>query len=169
MNHSTWVTRTQVNLTEWWGTLARFRFMLSPTGNGIQSPKTMEALAVQTIPIVQDTPAYRDLQRMGYPIVVVEKWDEITPEKLEVWWGQLSPILPLAAMMTTTGCWWAMLRVQGPLHICKALASCAGVTLDSCMAKSTVKEGLVVLPLAPAPSSWLPSPGIDSDAEAEFL
>lgn len=42
------------------------RFAIQPTGNGVQSPKQMEALLVKTIPIVSRTAAHDDLVRLGY-------------------------------------------------------------------------------------------------------
>merc|ERR1712216_543115 len=40
---------------EWWSELAKYKFMMSPHGLAIQSPKTTEALLVLTIPIVVRT------------------------------------------------------------------------------------------------------------------
>ena len=56
-----------------WAELSKYRFMLSPAGNGVQSSKTLEALLVLTIPIVTRSPAHKDLVRLGFPIVVVRK------------------------------------------------------------------------------------------------
>lgn len=88
-----WIRHAKVPSKMWFGELAKYRFMLSPTGFGLQSSKLMEALLVQTIPISQRYSAAEDLAAMGYPIVVVDEWDEITLEKLEEWWSHLSPRL----------------------------------------------------------------------------
>ena len=85
--------------------LAKHRFALSPTGNGVQSPKQMEALLVQTIPIVSRTAAHDDLARQGYPIVVVDTWQEVTPANLDLWWAKLSPLLTDARWMLLAEIW----------------------------------------------------------------
>jgi hypothetical protein len=88
---------------DYWSEMAKYRFMLSPRGGGIQSPKTDEALLVLTIPIsTREGPfrggpkqeaAFDGLVKLGWPIVVLDQWDEITSEKLQDWWVQLSPRL----------------------------------------------------------------------------
>lgn len=79
---------------DWWGTLASYRFLVSPLGAGITAPKTVEALFVLTIPIVQRFgPAHDNLKKMGFPLVIVDKWDEITDLKLKRWWKNISPRL----------------------------------------------------------------------------
>lgn len=89
------VVKSVFSPSVYWNELKNYKFLLSPIGVGIQSPKTMEALLVLTIPIVQrhGFPAHDDLVRYGFPIVVVEKWNEITPESLATWWSTLSPRL----------------------------------------------------------------------------
>merc|ERR1719419_571456 len=66
--------------------LAKYRFLIAPRGNGIQSPKFMEALLVLTIPITLRYPAFTDLKKYGFPYVLVDSWDDITPENLDKWW-----------------------------------------------------------------------------------
>jgi len=80
---------------DWFRELSRYRFLISPLGDGIQSSKTIEALMVLTIPIVQrgPFPVNDRLRRMGFPIVVVSNWEEITLERLHEWWTLLSPRL----------------------------------------------------------------------------
>lgn len=79
----------------YWRELCRYRFMISPLGDEIQSPKTVEALLVLTVPIVHrgPSPIAQDLRRMGFPLVIVNEWDEITRFKTDVWWYELSPRL----------------------------------------------------------------------------
>jgi len=54
-NEGSWIQKKKMNGPQYIATLAKHRFALSPTGNGVQSPKQMEALLVQTIPIVSRT------------------------------------------------------------------------------------------------------------------
>merc|ERR1740121_446282 len=94
---------------DWFKELAKYRFLLSPLGDGIQSSKTIEALLVLTIPIVQRGPytAHERLVRMGFPIVIVASWEEITPAFLDHWWRELSPRLARFRhnCVTTEGYW----------------------------------------------------------------
>eukprot|EP00931_Biecheleriopsis_adriatica_P006399 TRINITY_DN107806_c0_g1_i1.p1 TRINITY_DN107806_c0_g1~~TRINITY_DN107806_c0_g1_i1.p1 ORF type:complete len:196 (-),score=34.21 TRINITY_DN107806_c0_g1_i1:219-728(-) len=88
------VVRTVVNRTAWWEELAKYRFMLSPDGSAITRPATLEALLLFTIPIVERTTPYHDaVLSMGWPMVVVDDWSDITPGKLQTWWQELSPRL----------------------------------------------------------------------------
>merc|ERR1712217_84662 len=89
------VVLQSIQSNSWWQELAKYRFTLSPTGLGIQSSKVIEALLVLTIPIVQrhNFVMYDDYLRLDFPIVVIKEWNEITPEKLDNWWKELSPRL----------------------------------------------------------------------------
>jgi len=80
---------------QWLTELARYRFLISPLGDGIQSSKTIEAFLVLTIPIVQrgPYPVHDRLVRMGFPMIVVANWDEISRERLWEWWGLMAPRL----------------------------------------------------------------------------
>jgi len=80
---------------EWWGELSRYRFLLAPMGSGIQSAKPVEALMVLTVPIVQRIgfSAYDELAALGFPVVVVEGWVEVTRNSTAEWWRRLSPRL----------------------------------------------------------------------------
>lgn len=99
------VDRRMIDKEYWWSELASYRFIISPLGNGIQTPKIFEALLVQTIPILINIQANRDLKEYGFPVVIVNRWDEITEEKLEIWWKELSPRLADARWMLTNK-WW---------------------------------------------------------------
>lgn len=95
VEHNSWP------MDQYWGELAKYKFLLSPRGGGIQSPKNDEALLVLTIPITTRDgekdgliePCFDDLVKIGYPIVVLDDWNEITKDKLDLWWTQLSPRL----------------------------------------------------------------------------
>uniref|UniRef100_A0A7S1S065 Exostosin GT47 domain-containing protein n=1 Tax=Alexandrium catenella TaxID=2925 RepID=A0A7S1S065_ALECA len=81
---------------EWWNQLARYRFLLSPTGSGIQTAKNIEALLVLTIPIVtrpDEFTTYDELVEMGFPIVLVRRWSDVTLNRTAAWWAELSPRL----------------------------------------------------------------------------
>merc|ERR1712129_47036 len=75
--------------------LSRYRFLISPWGDGVQSPKTIEALLVLTIPIVKrgSFPVFDDLVRAGFPLAVVDEWSDVTAARLGHWWRTLGPRL----------------------------------------------------------------------------
>merc|ERR1712032_430844 len=75
----------------WYAELARYRFLISPMGLGIQSTKIIEALLVLTIPIVlrTGTPTFDDLARSGVPLVVLDDWGGVSAQSLAGWWLSL--------------------------------------------------------------------------------
>mmetsp|Transcript_103712 Transcript_103712/g.334351 ORF Transcript_103712/g.334351 Transcript_103712/m.334351 type:complete len:161 (-) Transcript_103712:73-555(-) len=93
----------------WFLELAKYRFLLSPLGDGIQSTKTVEALLVLTVPIVQRGiyATHDDLVRLGFPIVVVDEWSEVSPGSLKGWWQALAPRLEgfRRRCLSTEGYW----------------------------------------------------------------
>ena len=66
--------------------LMSYKFMLYAQGDGVQSPKWTEAMLALVIPICMRCPAFDDLQSYGFPMVVLDSFDEITAEKLGEWW-----------------------------------------------------------------------------------
>ena len=92
--HEAWLTCATVPRERWWAELAKYRFLLSPTGRGVQSPKTFEAMLAGTIPICQATPAALELRGAGWPLVVVSDWEEIIDgARRDAWWRELAPRL----------------------------------------------------------------------------
>ena len=126
VNSTPWVTRTKIAPYDWYKILATYRFMACPDGNGVVSPKWTEALLVQTIPITPPLPYYKRLKALGYPFVIVNDWSEITKEKLDQWWVELSPRLEKASWMHTNECWWELLKSseKPELRMESALRSC---------------------------------------------
>lgn len=95
------VDRRSIDPMEYFAELSKYRFLVAPEGVGIQSSKFLEALVVQTIPITIRFKSFQDLRDYGYPMVVVDSWDEITPESLDRWWAQLSPKLEDSRWLST--------------------------------------------------------------------
>jgi len=96
----------------WWGELARYRFLVTPLGTSIYSPKTVEALMVLTVPIVRrgPFPVYDEMVRYGFPIVVVDEWSEITGDRLDQWWRELSRrVVTFRRHCLTTEAYWQLL------------------------------------------------------------
>merc|ERR1712079_743652 len=84
-----------IDMCDWWFELAKYRFMLSPLGSGIQANKNIEALIALTIPIVprMGYGLFGELVEIRFPIVTVGDFTEVTPENTSRWWDGLSPRL----------------------------------------------------------------------------
>ena len=95
------VERRMVPPLEYYAELAKYRFLVAPRGKAILSPKFAEALLVMTIPITKRYAAFEDLRDYGFPLVVVDDWTDITQERLDAWWAELSPQLPAARWVAT--------------------------------------------------------------------
>merc|ERR1712217_115674 len=94
------------------GELSKYRLLLNPWGDEIQTPKMVEALLVLTIPIQQrgPSPIYDDLLSYGFPLVVVDEWYEITGDKLDAWWRVLSPRLEsFRSNCLSTSAYWSLI------------------------------------------------------------
>ena len=66
---------------ETWENMVKFKYVLSPHGNGLDCHRTWEALALKCIPIIKSSPLdplYKDL-----PIIIINNWTDVTPELLE--------------------------------------------------------------------------------------
>lgn len=107
--------RKKVQSENWWRTLSQYRFQICPTGAGVQAPKVQESWLSNNIPIVNREPAFVELKRWGYPIVIVDSWDEITVENMTQWWDQLSPMLGLARWMLVADVWFAFVTQPCPI------------------------------------------------------
>jgi len=79
------LSRESIPFDDYWQRLAEYHFLLAPKGQGVQSPKLAEAWMVKTIPIVTKNPCFVDLARMGYPLILIDDWKEVTPENVEKW------------------------------------------------------------------------------------
>eukprot|EP00039_Didymoeca_costata_P004714 m.75712 g.75712 ORF g.75712 m.75712 type:complete len:531 (-) comp12519_c0_seq3:27-1619(-) len=113
----TLANRTMIPWEKYHDVLSSHKFMLSPTGGGIQSPKAWEAILLLTIPIVQrpHAAAYAALREVGFPLAVVDSWDEVTEDKLELWWDELSPHLDRARWMFLRDIWFAYVTHPCPI------------------------------------------------------
>ena len=68
---------------------ARYAFVISPHGNGLDCYRTWEALLMGCIPIVKRSPIdylYADLS-----VAIVDEWSEITPLNLARWLERFGP------------------------------------------------------------------------------
>lgn len=69
--HGSWVHSVVLSASEYWGILKRHRFFVSPSGLGVQSPKTYASILAGAVPICNaQNEAYRRLRNEGWPIVI---------------------------------------------------------------------------------------------------
>jgi hypothetical protein len=80
-----------------WQQATGVEFVLSPPGVGKDCHRTWESLAVGAIPIVLRDAPFAQVYK-GYPVVMVDSWDEITPSALAQWQQTLRP--RMQAMLT---------------------------------------------------------------------
>jgi len=61
--------------------IARHKFVLCPSGNGIDSARNWETLYLKRVPIFKDHPYLRELFK-NFPALFVKDWSEVTKELL---------------------------------------------------------------------------------------
>jgi hypothetical protein len=71
-----------VAAVDYYKQLSKYKFVVSPEGNGIDCHRHYEALMAGCIPIVEEHPGIREKYR-GCPIIFTRDYSEITPEYLE--------------------------------------------------------------------------------------
>jgi len=78
-----WISRESLKANRYWERLAESEFLIAPAGNGIQAPKLAEAWLMHTVPIVTSNPCFRDLHSAGYPLLILNTWEDLTPSALK--------------------------------------------------------------------------------------
>lgn len=78
-----WVTRQTLDFNDYWRALGTYKYSLCPRGNGIQAPKVFEAFVLRVVPVVTRVAAFVDLRDLGFPILIIDRWSQLTPEYLE--------------------------------------------------------------------------------------
>lgn len=76
--------------TQCWAAHAPHAFEICVPGNGLDCHRTWEALMLNTIPLVPHSPL--DVLHRQFPIVIVERWSDVTPERLAQWQRELAPL-----------------------------------------------------------------------------
>jgi hypothetical protein len=64
-----------------WKNMIKYKYVVSPHGNGLDCHRTWEALALGCIPIVKTSPL--DPMFEGLPVLIVNDWKDITKELLD--------------------------------------------------------------------------------------
>jgi hypothetical protein len=57
------------------------KFMVCPQGHGIDCHRNWESLYMRRVPVMKEHPYFRRLME-GFPVLFVDKWEEITEELL---------------------------------------------------------------------------------------
>jgi hypothetical protein len=65
------------------GDLARYRFCVCPRGNGVDSHRVWECLYLGVVPIVERSVHTELWEERGLPLLLVDDWAEVAPERLE--------------------------------------------------------------------------------------
>jgi hypothetical protein len=77
-----------ISYVEYLTDLGRSKFVLSPRGNGLDCLRTWEALHMGAIPIVKTSAC--DEMYKNLPVLIVQDWEDITEEFLNVCWNEMS-------------------------------------------------------------------------------
>ena len=67
---------------DFWKSCDEYAFVICPFGNGPDTHRTYETLALGRVPIIQECYFNHNLFK-GLPVVIVKEWDEITEEFLQ--------------------------------------------------------------------------------------
>ena len=67
---------------------SRYRFALSPPGNGMDCHRTWEAVYLGIVPVVKSGPL--DALFADLPVLVVKQWEELSADMLRAQWERLS-------------------------------------------------------------------------------
>lgn len=62
--------------------LQNHKFMLCPKGHGLDCHRNWESLYLRRVPVMIDHPYFRELMK-GFPVLFVEKWEDVTEKLLE--------------------------------------------------------------------------------------
>jgi hypothetical protein len=66
---------------ECWKNMIQYKYVISPHGNGLDCHRTWEALILGCIPILKTSPL--DPMFAGLPVLIVQKWSDVTQELLD--------------------------------------------------------------------------------------
>ena len=63
--------------------LCDYKFFACPLGDGIQTPKICESILCETVPVVTNHIAHRELRDIyDLPLLIVDKWEDLTEQLL---------------------------------------------------------------------------------------
>lgn len=77
-----WATVTHLPYEQYLTEMKKHKFVLCPSGNGIESARNWETLYMRRVPIFKDHPYLREMFK-DFPALFVQEWDEVTEELLQ--------------------------------------------------------------------------------------
>lgn len=105
-----WLSCDEVPTQAWWATLSKFSFLLNPTGNGIQSPKFAEALLMGVVPICTREPAFVKLEQSGWPLLLVDSFNDVASMDLTQKYEEFRPRLASIRKTLFLDGYWSYLQ-----------------------------------------------------------
>ncbi len=76
-----WATVTHLPYQQYLAGIKNHKFVLCPSGNGIESARNWETLYMRRVPIFKDHPYLREMFK-DFPALFVNEWEEVTEELL---------------------------------------------------------------------------------------
>ena len=62
---------------EYLTSLKKYKFVLCPQGNGIDTHRIWEALPAKVVPVIIENDFSRNLKNLGIPVLILKNWDEL--------------------------------------------------------------------------------------------
>ena len=72
--------KSRTNRKDTWNICSKYKFIISPHGNGLDCHRTYEAMCLGCIPIVKSSSL--DLLYKDMPVIILKKWDDINIDLL---------------------------------------------------------------------------------------
>ena len=95
---------TDLNHWEWLEAITHHKFVLAPFGHGLDTHRISEILMMGGVPVMRRSTItscfddsdnnFMNTTRGSLPIVVVDKWEEVTAERLENEWQRIKQMPP---------------------------------------------------------------------------
>ena len=57
--------------------MKKYKFVLCPQGNGIDTHRIWEALLAKVVPVIIENDFSRNLKNLGIPVLILKNWDEL--------------------------------------------------------------------------------------------
>jgi hypothetical protein len=80
LNGDNWINNENIR-EETWKNMVKYKWIISPHGNGLDCHRTYEAIALGCIPVVKSSSL--DLMYKDMPIIILNDWNEISLELLK--------------------------------------------------------------------------------------
>ncbi|RYH01200.1 hypothetical protein EON65_48535 [archaeon] len=103
-----WYNYTDLNHVQWLEAITYHKFVLAPFGHGLDTHRISEILMMGGIPVMRrstisscyddsdnmmlDKHTGKKLNRGSLPVVILDKWEDLTPERLKVEWERIKKI-----------------------------------------------------------------------------